>query len=320
MKTTVVIPNYNGIKYLSDCLDSLKEQTTQDFVIIVVDNGSNDGSFEILSGYPEVKSIRFEENRGFCGAVNAGIHAAETEYVILLNNDTKAMPGFVENMTKAMEADRNIFSVSAKMLDMYNPELIDDAGDLYCALGWAFARGKGKRETEYDVPCKIFSACGGAVIYRKAIMEQIGYFDERHFAYLEDLDIGYRARIFGYKNYYEPAAAVLHAGSASSGSRYNEFKVSLSSANSIYVIGKNMPLIQSLLNLPFLLVGFAIKTLFFIRKGLGIIYIKGLGRGIKMCFDQAGRERRVRFRWKNLGNYVSIQIELWWNIVRRFLV
>jgi len=319
MKTTVVIPNYNGIKYLADCLDSLKNQTDKDFEILVVDNGSTDGSFELLADYPEVQSIRFKENTGFCGAVNAGIKASDTEYVILLNNDTKVKETFVEKLTKAIEKDSKIFSVSAKMLNMHEPELIDDAGDLYCALGWAFARGKGKKVSDYNVPCKIFSSCGGAVIYRKEIFEQIGYFDERHFAYLEDLDIGYRAKIHGYINCYEPQAEVLHAGSGFSGSRYNEFKVRLSSANSVYVIGKNMPLLQILINLPFLLVGFAIKIFFFILKGLGITYIKGLGRGIKMCFEKEGRKKRVRFRLRHIGNYVCIQIELWWNMILRFI-
>ena len=319
MKITVVIPNYNGIKYLADCLDSLQNQTDKDFTILVVDNGSTDGSYELLAEYPEVQSIRFDENKGFCGAVNAGIKAADTEYVILLNNDTKVKEAFVQKLTEAIEKDSKIFSVSARMLNMYEPELIDDAGDLYCALGWAFARGKGKKASEFDVPCQIFSSCGGAVIYRKEIFEQIGYFDERHFAYLEDLDIGYRAKIHGYKNYYEPQAEVLHAGSGFSGSRYNEFKVNLSSANSVYVIGKNMPILQILLNLPFLLAGFAIKILFFILKGLGITYIKGLGRGLKMCFDKEGRKRHVRFRFKHFGNYVCIQFELWWNMILRFI-
>lgn len=319
MKTTIVIPNYNGIKYLADCLDSLRSQTTKDFIILVVDNGSTDGSFELLADYPEVKVIRFEENKGFCGAVNAGIKATDTEYVLLLNNDTKARQSFVEKMEEAIEKNHKIFSVSARMLNMYKPELIDDAGDLYCALGWSFARGKDCKAKKYDVPCKIFSSCGGAVLYRKAVFEEIGYFDERHFAYLEDLDIGYRAKIHGYYNVYQPEAEVLHAGSGFSGSRYNEFKVNLSSANSVYVIGKNMPILQILINLPFLLAGFTIKIIFFILKGLGITYIKGLGRGIKMCFDKEGRAAHVPFRWWHFGNYVGIQIELWWNIVLRFI-
>lgn len=319
MKATVVIPNYNGIRYLADCLDTLSTQSTEDYSVLVVDNGSTDGSFELAADYPQVRTIRFEENRGFCEAVNAGIKAAESEYVILLNNDTQVKPCFVEKLIRAIEQDPKIFSVSAKMLSMTQPEKMDDAGDLYCALGWAYARGKGRPAEEYSVPCKIFFACAGAAIYRKKVFEEIGYFDPMHFAYLEDLDIGYRARIYGYSNRYEPEAEVLHAGSGSSGSRYNEFKVSHSSANSIYVIAKNMPLLQILINLPFLLAGFVIKILFFICKGLGITYIKGLGCGIAMSVSKEGRKKKVRFRMKHFGNYVLIQLQLWWNIVLRLL-
>lgn len=318
MKAVVVIPNYNGIKYLRNCLDSLQKQSTSDFGVLVVDNGSTDGSYELLSEYPDVKRIRFDENLGFCAAVNAGIRAADTPYVILLNNDTIVKKQFVEKLILAMEKDDSLFSASAKMLNMQNPAVIDDAGDCYCALGWAFARGKGKTAEKYSDPREVFSSCGGAAIYRRRIFEQIGYFDELHFAYLEDLDIGYRAKIYGYRNCFEPGAEVLHAGSGFSGSKYNKFKVNFSSANSVYIIEKNMPGLQILLNLPFLLAGFLIKILFFAFKGLGPTYVKGLFRGMKMGFSEEGRKHRVRFQKKNLKNYAGIQLELWKNTVLRF--
>lgn len=131
-----------------------------------------------------------------------------------------------------------------------------------------------------------------AAIYRRKLFEKIGLFDEAHFAYLEDIDLGYRANIYGYKNVFAPKAEVLHAGSAVSGSRHNAFKVSLSSRNSIYLIYKNMPVLQVLLNLPFLLVGFLIKTLFFVKKGLGREYIKGLKKGLNFLFQRKDETRR----------------------------
>lgn len=319
MNVSIVIPNYNGIKYLAGCLDSLRNQTGYAFETIVVDNGSTDGSFELLEAYPEIKVIRFKTNQGFCTAVNAGIKAADFDYVILLNNDTLVRDGFVNELVTAIEQNERIFSVSSKMLMLHEPEKIDDAGDMYCAFGWAFARGKGRTAEDYETPCTIFAACGGAAIYRKCVFEEIGYFDEKHFAYLEDMDIGYRARIYGYINRYEPKAQVLHAGSGVSGSRYNEFKVNLSSANSVYIIGKNMPLLQVILNLPFLIAGFTIKIMFFILKGMGITYIKGLWRGLKLCFSKEGRQRHIPFRMSHLGNYIRIQLELWWNIIVRLI-
>lgn len=318
---TVVIPNYNGKKYLTECLMSLDREAqnpeTPEFTVLVVDNGSTDGCVPLLvERWPDVQKILLEENTGFCHAVNVGIEAAETPYVILLNNDTKVQTGFIKGLYEAIKKDDTIFSVSSQMLMWDKPELLDDAGDRYCVLGWAYGRGKGKEAVKYDRPAEVFFACGGASIYRKSVFAEIGLFDEEHFAYLEDLDVGYRARIHGYRNYYEPSAKVLHYGSASTGSRYNERKTMLSSANNVYVIGKNMPLLQLLWNLPFLLLGFFIKFLFFCRKKMGILYLKGLKKGFQRCFSEAGRKAKVPFRWKRLGNYLSIQWQLYVNTIR----
>lgn len=323
---TVVIPNYNGIKYLPECLYALErqEQGTPDFDILVVDNGSADESVSFLEKYNrenhrigmEVCNIFLEENTGFCHAVNEGIRASETPYVILLNNDTKVKPKFIKNLYEAIIKDEQIFSVSAKMLMWDKPELVDDAGDRYCALGWAYSRGKGKKAATYDTPADIFSACGGAAIYRRSVFNEIGLFDELHFAYLEDLDIGYRARIYGYRNCYEPGAEVLHYGSASSGSRYNEWKTNLASSNSVYLIGKNMPFLQGVLNLPFFMVGFFLKFLFFCKKKMGMLYLKGLWNGCRKCFSQQGRTHKVLFKWKHFGNYVRIQLLLYADLLR----
>lgn len=316
---TVVIPNYNGKSYLQECLMALEEQEpgTPPFKVIVVDNGSTDGSVPLLvERWPTVQHILLQENTGFCHAVNVGIRESDTPYVILLNNDTKVKTGFVKHLYEAIRRDDTIFSVSSRMLMWDRPDLVDDAGDRYCALGWAFARGKGRPAADYDAPAEVFAACGGASIYRRHVFDEIGFFDELHFAYLEDLDIGYRARIYGYRNFYEPAAEVLHYGSASSGSKYNEWKTELASANSVYLIGKNMPFLQWILNLPFLLAGFFLKFLFFCRKKMGTLYLKGLWKGGKRCFSKEGRSHKVPFQRKHFGSYLAIQIQLYANMLR----
>lgn len=323
-EVTVVIPNYNGMKYLPDCLKALEyqraannESENPNFKVLVVDNGSTDGSVqELKENWSWVETIFLSENTGFCHAVNVGIEKAQTPYIILLNNDTKVAPGFVKNLYEAIKKDERIFSVSSKMLMWDRPQLVDDAGDRYCVLGWAFARGNGKNATDYNTPVEVFSACGGASIYRKEILDKIGLFDEEHFAYMEDLDIGYRARIFGYRNFYEPGAEVLHFGSASTGSRYNERKTTLASANNIYVVFKNMPLLQLIWNLPFLMLGFLVKFLFFCKKGMGVLYLKGLCQGIKRSCSAVGRKNHVKFRWKHLKNYLMIQWQLYVNTFR----
>ncbi|MCD7738275.1 MAG: glycosyltransferase family 2 protein [Lachnospiraceae bacterium] len=314
---TIIIPNYNGLHYLGDCLDAILPQAEEeDRHVLVVDNGSTDGSVEFLRTYPGIETLFLPDNTGFCGAVNAGIRHSHTRYVILLNNDTKVRPGYVQALIDGMEQDGKLFSISAQMLMMHSPDRIDNAGDLYTALGYAKGRGIGKPADAYDQPAEIFSSCGGAAIYRRAVFDQIGLFDETHFAYLEDVDVGYRARIYGWHSIYLPEAKVEHAGSGFSGSRYNSFKVSLTSRNSVYLPWKNMPFLQLLLNLPLLLLGYLVKTLFFVKKGLGREYVRGLSEGVKLCLKRENRDRKVRFQRKHLINYVKIQLRLWVNIFR----
>lgn len=319
IKITIVIPNYNGMVFLRDCLQALAEQIadTPEYEVLVVDNGSTDGSLELMEReFPLVKVIPLAENTGFCHAVNVGIRSSQAPYVILLNNDTKVKPEFVYHLYKAIEEREGAFSVSAKMLSWDKPEILDDAGDRYCVLGWAFARGKGKSAAAYDRAVEIFSSCAGAAIYKREVFKEIGLFDEQHFAYMEDIDIGYRAKIYGYRNYYEPKAEVIHYGSASTGSQYNEFKTGLAAANNIYVIGKNMPLLQIIWNFPFLFLGFLAKFIFFYRKKMGKLYLKGLGIGFEKLFSKAGRKRRVRFHISRLKTYFSIQLQLYTNTLR----
>lgn len=316
IRSTVVIPNYNGIEYVENCLASLEDEPVR---VILVDNGSTDGSRELVQEkFPKVRLIAMDRNYGFCKAANRGMEASKTTYVILLNNDTVAEPGFVRALEKALDGDSRVFSGAARMVNLRRPGRIDDAGDYYCALGWAFAAGRDKPRENYDSPREIFSACGGACIYRRKILERIGLLDENHFAYLEDVDLGYRARLYGYRNLYVPEAVVRHAGSASSGSRYNAFKAEQTARNSVYLAYKNMPPAQLLFNLPFLLAGFLIKQLFFIKKGLGGSWRKGMREGLCLCRSADGRKKRVRFEKKRLPVYVEIQWELLRNIWYRF--
>ena len=312
-RITVVIPNYNGKEYLNICLSSLYAQQNcpVPFHVLVVDNGSTDGSVEdARERFPETEWICLSENTGFCHAVNVGIEHTKDPYVILLNNDTKVGPHYIQALYEAIRKDDRIFSVSAKMLMWDDPSLVDDAGDYYCAFGWCLARGKGKPAIDFDAPAEVFSACAGAAIYRRSVFDEIGLFDELHFAYVEDLDIGYRARIFGYKNMYEPRARVLHYGSARTGSRYNAFKVEHAAANNIYVVMKNMPLGQLLLNLPFLLPGYAIKFAFFCKKRMGLLYLKGFFKGLGRSFSKEGRSHHIPYQREHLKNYINIQLRL----------
>lgn len=304
-KVTIIIPNYNGLQFMEPCFESLSKQVYPNFEILIVDNGSTDGSAEWINKN-KIPAILLDENTGFSGAVNIGIKAAKTPYVILLNNDTVVDVNYVGKMVAAIEQSKQIFSVSSKMIQMYQPDLIDDAGDMYTVLGWAFQRGVGHSSCKYNKSCEVFSACAGAAIYRKSVFAEIGLFDEKHFAYLEDLDVGYRAKIYGYHNRYCPDALVYHVGSGTSGSKYNSFKVKLAARNQIYLNYKNMPVIQLLINSFPLLTGLIIKYFFFRNIGFGMDYISGIKEG----FRTAKNCTKVAYRSEFLNNYMSIQWEL----------
>jgi GT2 family glycosyltransferase len=322
-RVSVIIPNFNGMKYIDDCLRSLKKQSFTDFEVIVVDDGSTDGSPEHISSkwgegsFFPLSVIMLGSNTGFANAVNTGIRAGDSEYVFLLNNDTVCDEKVIEKLVKVMDGKKRLFSAQAKMLQIRAPHNIDDCGDLYCALGWAFTPGKDMDNRRFSKRESVTSACAGAAIYRREYFDEVGLFDEAHFCYLEDVDIGYRARLHGYANVMEPGAIVYHAGSASSGSRYNSFKVKLTAGNNIYLLYKNMPAFQLFINLPLIIAGIMIKHVFYTRQGLGRDHILGLKEGFGKILHNPGK--RVKFRKTELLNAARLQIELWVNCARRAL-
>ena len=264
-KVTIIIPNYNGIDFLKDCIESLRYQSYKNFEVLIVDNGSKDKSVEYLKcleSYENnlnIKVIYLDENLGFAGGVNVGLAASDSEFIILLNNDTEVFPDYVEMLVNAIEKSEKIFAVNPLMINAHNKELVDDAGDGYSLLGWGYQIGVGEKVKDFTKKRTVFSACAGASIYRKSILDEIGYFDEMHFAYLEDMDLSFRARLRGYIIGFEPKAKVYHLGSATSGSKYNSFKVRLAARNNIYLIYKNMTNFQIAFNFFPLFVGTMIK-------------------------------------------------------------
>jgi len=312
MGVSVVIPNYNGEKYLKACLDSLMEQSLKAEEIIIVDNDSKDSSVQYIKDNYEdkVTLIIMEKNHGFSIAVNEGIKRNKSEFVALLNNDTELHINWLEELYNCIKKDDKIFSVSSKMLRYKDRDIIDDAGDEYTLFGWSSKIGDGQASFKQDISKEVFSSCAGAAIYRNSILQEIGLFDENFFAYLEDMDISYRARVYGYKNYYAAKALVYHIGSATSGSRHNSFKVKLAARNNIYLIYKNMQNLQIALNFIFIFMGIIIKWLYFTLKGLGKDYIGGVIEGLKT----KKKINRVKIK-NNLYNYRKIQKMLFINTI-----
>lgn len=317
MKVSVVTPNYNGLKFLNGYFETLLIQSRFIEEIIIIDNASTDGSIEFIEefigspNYPiDIRLIKNEENLGFAPAVNQGIKLAKSEYIYSINNDIELEWNALEEIIKAMDESidlgENPFSFQSKMIQHHNRSLIDDAGDEYTILAWTKKIGDGQPADGYDEKREIFSSCAGAALYRKSVLEEIGLFDEDFFAYVEDIDLSYRAQIYGYRNYFAPNSIVYHYGSATSGSRYNEFKIKLAARNNVFLIYKNFPMIQKIINFLFLFIGFSIKYLFFVRKGYGSLYLEGIKEGL----GNRKKLNKTPFLKRNWKNYFKIEWKL----------
>lgn len=238
---TVLIPNWNGMKWLGDCIDSLSKQDLQGFRTILIDNGSSDGSTAFVeAAYPHVEIIKLTTNTGFANAANLGIERAKTPYIVLLNADTRAYRDWLANLLEAIEAaPRNVAGINSQLLRMDDPTRIDDAGDNLSWYGAATKRGHNEPAARYQTQAEVFSICAAACLYRREFLIQTGGFDPLFFAYLEDVDLGLRGRLLGYRYMYAPMARVLHKGHGS-GLPDSEY-VKLITRNRFLLFAKNVP-------------------------------------------------------------------------------
>jgi GT2 family glycosyltransferase len=249
---SVIIVNWNGKHLLGECLDSLVAQTMTGIEIVLVDNGSQDGSADyVQERYSTVRVVRLTENLGYAGGNNAGIRISQGKYIALLNNDTKADPAWLENLlSEAESSSRAIGMWASKILSYDNPDILDNVGLLIYPDG--LGRGKGRLEPDngqYDKPEEALFPSGCAGLYRADMVAKIGLFDEEFFAYADDVDLGLRARLAGWGCTYVPTAKVYHKYSMSS-SAYSPFKAFLVERNRIWVLLKYFPLELILLS-PF---------------------------------------------------------------------
>lgn len=240
MTFAVVIPNWNGAPWLGRCLDAVSAQTRPPDMVVVVDNGSTDGSLELLSERDSVTTVALDRNTGFAAAANRGVEAAACDAVALVNTDVQLEPGWLEQVARALEADPQAGAVATKMLDRARPGLIDDAGDVLRRDGVCEQRGRGfAQDRLFDAPGEVFAACAGAAGYRAEALAAVGGFDERFFSYLEDVDLGLRLRLAGWRCLYVPARS-LHVGGASA-ARLSRPAASWVARNTLLLVAKSFP-------------------------------------------------------------------------------
>jgi len=249
---SVIVVNWNGKEYLGECLDSLRRQTFRDFEVILVDNGSEDGSIESVQFlFPQLgRILRHPRNLGFAGGNNSGIRMAQGRYIALLNNDAQADPHWLEALVQTAEEDSQVGMWASKIYLQGLPKVIDNVGHLIYPDG--LNRGRGRLEKDYgqyDQQEEILFPSGCAALYRREMLEEIGLFDEEFFAYGDDTDIGLRGRLARWKCMYVPTAVVYHRYSQSSGA-YSPLKAFYVERNRVWIAIKYFPL-SVLLKSPF---------------------------------------------------------------------
>ncbi len=237
---SIIIPNWNGARFLPTCLDALAQQTYTNLEIIIVDNASQDESIALIqSNYPQVELLVLPENRGFTGACNAGIERASGEFIALLNNDTEVDTGWAAAIVAAFARHPDAGSAASKMLLFDRRDHIHTTGDFFTVDGRAGNRGVWQADIgQYEHEEYVFSACGGSSVYRRAMLDQIGWLDDDFFFSGEDVDLGWRAQLMGWRCIYVPTAVVYHHLSATGGGTTASY---YDGRNLIFILAKNYP-------------------------------------------------------------------------------
>lgn len=282
---SIIIPHYNGKEILHNCLKSLEQTTYNNKEVILVDNGSTDGSVEyVRERFPWIEIVRNAENLGFAGGCNAGIRKAKGTYILLLNNDTEFEPDWLTILVAALEKDSKIAACQPKILSLCDKRIFDyagAAGGLLDVFGYPFARGRlfftlEKDEHQYEEGGDIFWASGTAALIRKSAIDEAGYLDETFFAHMEEIDLNWRFHLAGYRVISTPQAIVYHK-SGSTLKPDSPKKIYFNHRNSLMMILKNYEARNLLWILPIRIL-LEIITLFYAMARLDFVRFAGVGR------------------------------------------
>ncbi len=290
----VIIPNYNGSRYLRSCLESLRSQTYRDFQVVVVDDGSQDGSVGLIKmEFPEVKVIGLKKNSGFSAAVNAGIRETGGKLVALLNNDVEADPGWLEALVSAADQHPWADFFACKMLNFSKREILDGAGDAYLRFGGAHRIGYGELDQgQYDEPREVLGACAGAALYRRTLFDSVGLFDEDFFAFLEDVDLSLRAQWAGSRCLYVPSARVYHVGGGTAAPR-SPLSERLAAQNRWNVAVKNLPARLLMTSLALMFLAEFYRMARSVQRGRGAPYFRGVLSALRLVPLMVTKRRHV---------------------------
>lgn len=315
---SVIIINFNGKTLINSCLNALHKQTYANFETIIVDNGSSDDSLRIIEAFIKTVSTKFplkiiplNRNRGFAGGNNLGLNAASGDYVALLNNDTEPDKSWLEELVRGMEADERI-GICASKLICHDSTLIDSAGDGFTKILKGFKLDEGISNSNQNVQKYVFGACAGAALYRKEMLEQIGFLDEDFFLIHEDTDLNLRAQLAGWKVLYVPTAVVHHKVRSSIGNM-SDMAVYYTLRNSEFVRIKNVPFGVFLRCAFEFALGAISEFLYFAIKHKKLrLFIKAKIDAIKM-FPCMWQKRRTIMKTRKVNNayLLSLMTPIW---------
>jgi GT2 family glycosyltransferase len=297
---SIVIPNYNGARYIGNCLRSLQSQSYTKMEIVVVDNASEDQSREmVLETASQAILLRNDRNMGFAGGANAGIRASHGDWIAVLNNDTEAAEDWLAECVQAIQSHPDAAFLACRIVEFFDRRRLFSAGDCFLRAGIGYRRGQEQEDREdFQQECEIFSTSGCAALYCKSVLEKMGYFDERFFAYLEDVELGLRLQAAGHRGYYVPRAEVRHYGAATSGGEFSALAVRLRTRNSLLLLLKSVPARFVWRCLPMI---FFAQLSWFSRAAVHTrlgSYMRGLGEALLMAPAMIQDRAPLRPHWR----------------------
>jgi len=276
-KVSVIIVNWNGERFLARCLAALMAQTVTPHEIILVDNASSDGSIEIVRRFPSVRLMIQDQNTGFARGNNLAIAAAakESKWIALINPDAFAEPCWLEKLMAAVESNPGFEVFGSMLLNAAHPEVRDGGGDAYHMSGLVWRMGHGALvPTSVENAREVFSPCAAAALYRRSALHELGAFDEEYFCYVEDVDLGFRLRLAGYRCLYVPQSVAHHVGSGTTGGQHSRFALYHGHRNIVWTFVKDMPGILFWLLLPLHLLLNLVSILWFVFHGHGVVILR----------------------------------------------
>ncbi len=295
---SILIVNYNGLRHLEECLSSIRSQDFRDHEVVLVDNASSDGSAAYLrESFPEVRVLEPGSNLGFAGGNNFGLPHCRGGHVFFLNNDTRLEPGALANLAAAVRANPGYRGFACLMLDFRDPTVTDNAGETLYSNGLVTGL-RGYPAARFTQPREVIGACGGAAVYARPLLDEIGGFDEDFFLIYEDVDLSLRARHNGDRFLFLPDVRVLHKGSASIGGSLGPLGLYYTTRNNLLFVAKNFPALTLLRCLPGIACGLAFRAAQAARRGRFRSFLRGLRDGVGLLPATLRKRRLILGRSK----------------------